>query len=372
MTNGTEAGRIAGGGAWRCAMQVGFGPALVAIESGAATARDRRLEPAHSARGVLPAAGNPPLAGSARPYRRRRQAGRSHAPIDLRGAAQARRRPDRTHLRADRQQRHDIPALLAGDVDAGFGETDVFENQAHYGVHALDDGVLWRELPEFPNQASFATETAISGSARGWSHPGGSCAALRFLQRSGIRGTNMRRHGPRRCRNRPQRRDGRSGRSTSGTILSPANLQLPESSAWLPAGDQCGHGFAASRPALRGRHRCPARDALQRSMAATRWSDADAVQSTSAADSCSHAHSEGRACDAAACPGRQRLRMDRGRESLVRGSRSLCRRRLFAHRHRRCLLEVGAGNSGGESEAIIGRWLQEPGQAQLRCCLRRK
>jgi ABC-type nitrate/sulfonate/bicarbonate transport system substrate-binding protein len=53
-------------------------------------------------------------------------------------------------------------ALLAGQVDAGFGETNVFGNQAHYGVHALDDGVLWRELPEFPNQASFATLRAIA------------------------------------------------------------------------------------------------------------------------------------------------------------------------------------------------------------------
>jgi ABC-type nitrate/sulfonate/bicarbonate transport system substrate-binding protein len=52
-------------------------------------------------------------------------------------------------------------ALQAGDVDAGFGETDVFDNQAHYGVHALEDGVLWRELPEFPNQASFASIAAL-------------------------------------------------------------------------------------------------------------------------------------------------------------------------------------------------------------------
>lgn len=52
-------------------------------------------------------------------------------------------------------------ALQAGEVDAGFGETDVYEHQARYGVHALEDGVLWRELPEFPNQASFATEAAI-------------------------------------------------------------------------------------------------------------------------------------------------------------------------------------------------------------------
>lgn len=53
-------------------------------------------------------------------------------------------------------------ALLAGKVDAGFGETEVFEHQARYGVHALSDGVLWQELPEFPNQASFATVRAIA------------------------------------------------------------------------------------------------------------------------------------------------------------------------------------------------------------------
>ena len=52
-------------------------------------------------------------------------------------------------------------ALLAGDLDAGFGETEVFDHQDHYGVHALEDAVLWRELPDFPNQASFATEDAI-------------------------------------------------------------------------------------------------------------------------------------------------------------------------------------------------------------------
>ncbi len=52
-------------------------------------------------------------------------------------------------------------AMLAGQVEAGFGETDVFEHQAQYGVHALEGGVLWEALPEFPNQSSFATETAI-------------------------------------------------------------------------------------------------------------------------------------------------------------------------------------------------------------------
>lgn len=53
-------------------------------------------------------------------------------------------------------------ALLRGEIDAGFGETDVYEHQAQYGVHALECGVLWEELQAFPNQASFATRQAIA------------------------------------------------------------------------------------------------------------------------------------------------------------------------------------------------------------------
>jgi len=53
-------------------------------------------------------------------------------------------------------------ALLRGEIDAGFGETDVYEHQAQYGVHALEGGVLWQELRDFPNQASFATRQAIA------------------------------------------------------------------------------------------------------------------------------------------------------------------------------------------------------------------
>ena len=52
-------------------------------------------------------------------------------------------------------------------MEAGFGETEVFEHQAEYGVHALEGGVLWEELPEFPNQASFATAAAVAGKRDG-------------------------------------------------------------------------------------------------------------------------------------------------------------------------------------------------------------
>ena len=69
--------------------------------------------------------------------------------------------PARVHFASIGSSATVFQALLAGEVDAGFGETEVFEHQDQYGVHALEDGVLWERLPEFPNQASFATENAL-------------------------------------------------------------------------------------------------------------------------------------------------------------------------------------------------------------------
>ena len=53
-------------------------------------------------------------------------------------------------------------AVVAGTVDAGPSEVYVFEQQAKYGVHSLDDGQLWTEVPEFTFQASYATDGAIA------------------------------------------------------------------------------------------------------------------------------------------------------------------------------------------------------------------
>lgn len=53
-------------------------------------------------------------------------------------------------------------AVVAGTVDAGLGTIDVFGQQEKYGVHALTDGVLWKELPDFTNQAMIATDQAIA------------------------------------------------------------------------------------------------------------------------------------------------------------------------------------------------------------------
>lgn len=53
-------------------------------------------------------------------------------------------------------------AVVAGTVDAGFADVDVFNEQQKYGVHALSDGLLWKELPEYTNQATYASERAIN------------------------------------------------------------------------------------------------------------------------------------------------------------------------------------------------------------------
>lgn len=162
VTNGAEAVDLLRTGQGDVAMQVGFGPALVAIEQGAPlkVIAAANLLTVHAVY-------------SKDPQIRRLQdlAGRSVGVGKL-GAL--------THqlmFAALRKQGIDpasvkfVPigssvnifrALLAGQVEAGFGETEVFEHQAEYGVHALQGGVLWEELPEFPNQASFATAAAIA------------------------------------------------------------------------------------------------------------------------------------------------------------------------------------------------------------------
>jgi ABC-type nitrate/sulfonate/bicarbonate transport system substrate-binding protein len=53
-------------------------------------------------------------------------------------------------------------AVVAKTVDAGPALTDVYDQQAKYGVHSLADGDLWDELPEFTYQGSFTSTQAIA------------------------------------------------------------------------------------------------------------------------------------------------------------------------------------------------------------------
>jgi ABC-type nitrate/sulfonate/bicarbonate transport system substrate-binding protein len=162
VKNGSEATELLLAGCGDIAMQTGFGPALVVIESGAplrvvaasnlltvhavySTHADIRClkDLQHRTVGVG--------ALGALTHQLIYAALRKHG-VD----------PDTVHFVSIGNSATIFEALLAGEVDAGFGETDVFEHQAQYGVHALEDAVLWRELPEFPNQASFASTSAIA------------------------------------------------------------------------------------------------------------------------------------------------------------------------------------------------------------------
>jgi ABC-type nitrate/sulfonate/bicarbonate transport system substrate-binding protein len=52
-------------------------------------------------------------------------------------------------------------AVVAKTIDAGPSDVDVFDQQAKFGVHALPDGLLWKEIPEYTNQGSYASDSAI-------------------------------------------------------------------------------------------------------------------------------------------------------------------------------------------------------------------
>jgi ABC-type nitrate/sulfonate/bicarbonate transport system substrate-binding protein len=52
-------------------------------------------------------------------------------------------------------------AIAAKTVDAGLSDVDVFDQQAQFGVHALPDGLLWKRIPEYTNQGSYASDAAI-------------------------------------------------------------------------------------------------------------------------------------------------------------------------------------------------------------------
>ena len=54
-------------------------------------------------------------------------------------------------------------AVVAGTIDAGPADLDVYADQARYGVHSLTDGNMWTEMPEYTSQASYTTDAAIAG-----------------------------------------------------------------------------------------------------------------------------------------------------------------------------------------------------------------
>ena len=79
-------------------------------------------------------------------------------------------------------------AVVAGTVDAGNGEADVFGIAGRFGVHMLEDGDYAAQLPEYTWQASF-TSTAAIREMRGTlvRTLAAYCKAFRFVQSPGSR-----------------------------------------------------------------------------------------------------------------------------------------------------------------------------------------
>jgi ABC-type nitrate/sulfonate/bicarbonate transport system substrate-binding protein len=79
-------------------------------------------------------------------------------------------------------------AVAAGTVDAGPSLYDVYEQQAKYGVHSLEDGNLWTELPEYTYQGSYAAEQAIAQKRDALVRVlAAYCKAYRYIQSPGSR-----------------------------------------------------------------------------------------------------------------------------------------------------------------------------------------
>jgi NitT/TauT family transport system substrate-binding protein len=161
VTNGAEAVEVLRAGRADVAMQIGFGPALAAIEKG----EPLRVIAASNLLTVHALySKNPEIRSLHDLPGRTVGVGRLGALTHQLIYAALRKQdidPATVKLVPIGNSATIFKALLAGQVEAGFGEADVFEHQDQYGVHALDGGVLWEALPEFPNQSSFATESAI-------------------------------------------------------------------------------------------------------------------------------------------------------------------------------------------------------------------
>jgi len=54
-----------------------------------------------------------------------------------------------------------VRSVSAKTVDAGLSDVDVFDQQKKFGIHVLPDGMLWKEIPEYTNQGTYASDDAI-------------------------------------------------------------------------------------------------------------------------------------------------------------------------------------------------------------------
>jgi len=54
-----------------------------------------------------------------------------------------------------------LKSVIARTVDAGLSDVDVIDLQQKFGMHVLPDGMLWKEIPEYTNQGTYASDAAI-------------------------------------------------------------------------------------------------------------------------------------------------------------------------------------------------------------------
>ena len=54
-----------------------------------------------------------------------------------------------------------LKSVIAGTVDAGLSDVDVIDQQQKFGMHVLPDGMLWKEIPQYTNQGTYASDEAI-------------------------------------------------------------------------------------------------------------------------------------------------------------------------------------------------------------------
>jgi ABC-type nitrate/sulfonate/bicarbonate transport system substrate-binding protein len=59
-----------------------------------------------------------------------------------------------------------LRAVVGGTVDAGPSGLDVYDQASKFGIHALPDGNMWEQFPDYTYQAAFTSDQAIANPAK--------------------------------------------------------------------------------------------------------------------------------------------------------------------------------------------------------------
>ncbi|MFM9970919.1 MAG: ABC transporter substrate-binding protein [Burkholderiales bacterium] len=161
QTDGKKALAALLAGAGDVCVQIGFGPALPAIEAG----RSLKILAGANLRAVHVVFARPEEIKSVRDLQGRTVGIGSPGALthQLMTAVLRKHGADPTKVKfvTVGNSAMVFKAVVAGEVEAGLGEIDNYTQQEQLGVHSLPDGDLWNELPEFTNQASYALDATI-------------------------------------------------------------------------------------------------------------------------------------------------------------------------------------------------------------------